>query len=325
MKTSKNHYKVSVIIPIYNEELRMDKCIKSVLNQTLKGIEIILINDGSTDQSLEKCYEYSNNYPNILVINKKNGGQGSARNLGIKRASAEFISFIDADDYIKENMLEKLYQKLTDKVDIVICDIIKKYKNKEIYFNNYKNFTNDTSKNLIISHPGPVARLYRKKLFIDNDIFFLENHIYEDLATIPLLGIYTRKIIYINCPYYFYNIHNGSSMNQISYSNKLDDIFYVIDYLEKQFIKRSSNVYKTELEYLFIEHILYSASLRFIRYKGIYQEKISDILKELKVKYPHWQKNDYYKKKSYKFKLVCQLVIMKQYYFLKLLLKTKKM
>ena len=114
--------KVSVIIPVYNVEKYIEQCIKSVVNQTLKEIEIIIVNDGTKDNSIKKIEKYLSD-PRIVLINKENGGLSSARNAGMKVAKGEYISFIDSDDFIELTMLEDLYNN-SEKAEIVFSDII---------------------------------------------------------------------------------------------------------------------------------------------------------------------------------------------------------
>ncbi|MBL0052071.1 MAG: glycosyltransferase family 2 protein [Bacteroidetes bacterium] len=101
--------KVSVIIPVYNTELYLNKCLDSVINQTLKEIEIICINDGSKDSSLDILKAYAKKDDRIIIIDKKNGGQGLARNIAIKKATGEYLGFVDSDDWIAHDMFEKMY------------------------------------------------------------------------------------------------------------------------------------------------------------------------------------------------------------------------
>ena len=115
--------KVSVIVPIYNAERYLKKCIDSILNQSLKEIEVILINDGSTDGSIKIIEEYSKNDSRVVILNLKNGGPGKARNEGIKIAKGEYLSFVDSDDYIEREFLEKLYKTAThNKVQMVMTN-----------------------------------------------------------------------------------------------------------------------------------------------------------------------------------------------------------
>ena len=113
---------VSVLIPVYNVEDYLERCLDSVLNQTLTQIEVICVNDGSTDRSPEILKEYQENDSRIVIVNKQNGGLPSARNAGIEKARGEYVGFVDSDDYVQPNMFEKLYKTAkAEKSDVVIC------------------------------------------------------------------------------------------------------------------------------------------------------------------------------------------------------------
>ena len=116
--------KVSIVIPVYNVEKYIERCLKSILNQTLDSIEVIVIDDGSTDNSGKICDEFSTKYKNVKTFHKRNGGVSSARNLGISIAKGEYIGFVDPDDFIHVNMYKELYEN-AKKVnsDIAICSV----------------------------------------------------------------------------------------------------------------------------------------------------------------------------------------------------------
>lgn len=313
---------VSIIVPAYNEEKQIKKCIDSLLKQTYKNIEIIVVDDGSADDTLKILNEY--NDKRLIIVSKENGGQGSARNVGIKKASGQYLMFVDSDDYVCENIVELLMNDLKQNdSDISICDLYKVYDDKMVYFNNLEKFTENNVINFMLSHPGPVCRLYKKSLFINNNIFFKENAINEDLGTIPLLGLYAKKISYIHRALYYYVIHENSSTMQMKYSKKLEDIFIIMDHLQNEFKKRSNSQYQDVLEYLYIEHLLYSSSLKLINFKEG-KKQILKAVNIIKVNFPNWRKNKYYKKKSLKFKAVCNLVYLKQFKIVKLLKKIRK-
>ena len=131
--------KVSVIIPMYKVEEYLRECLDSVVNQTLKEIEVLCIDDGSPDRSAEIASEYVSKYSNFKLIRKENGGQSSARNLGIEVASGEYVYFLDADDYIDAQMLEKLYQRASEgALDIIYFNTNLFFENDEIRENNKK-------------------------------------------------------------------------------------------------------------------------------------------------------------------------------------------
>ena len=119
-----SNIKVSVIVPVFNVESYLNESLDSILNQTLKDIEIICINDGSTDNSLDILETYSKKDKRIKIISKENEGQGVARNVGLDNAQGEYISFVDSDDFIKRDMLEKLYNKAENNdLDLVMCKV----------------------------------------------------------------------------------------------------------------------------------------------------------------------------------------------------------
>ncbi|MEG1066587.1 MAG: glycosyltransferase family 2 protein, partial [Erysipelotrichaceae bacterium] len=129
--------KISIIIPVYNCESYLEQCLDSVCNQTLKDIEVIAVDDGSTDSSFSILERYRDLYPKVLHIYKQsNGGQASARNLALKYATGEFLGFVDSDDWIDKSMYEVMYNKaISTSSDLVICDMVDHYPNKTIYHN----------------------------------------------------------------------------------------------------------------------------------------------------------------------------------------------
>lgn len=306
--------KVSVIVPVYNVENYLEQCLYSLVNQTLKEIEIIIINDGSTDNSQNIIDEYKKNNLNIKSFTQKNKGQATARNLGLKYCVGDYITYVDGDDYIELDMLEKLYKEVAGKkYDIVISDIIKEENGKSYIFKNYWKVKKEINKNFMTSHMGPVARLYRREFLLNNNFTFLEGVIYEDLGSIPMLGMYTNKIKYVDYAYYHYVVRNGSSMKQEKYTKKLEDIFKVMNNLSNKISKE----YNEELEYLYIEHLLYSASLRFIKFNK--KDMLLKIKTIMRKKYPEYRKNVYYKHKSIKFKIICLLSYNGYYKLIKVL------
>lgn len=338
--------KVSVIIPVYNGEKYIKSCLDSVLNQTLSEIEIIIINDGSKDDTQKILEQYREKYlDKIEIVSKENEGQGKARNIGIDLAKGEFVTFVDSDDTIDSNMLQKLYDEIkTKEVDLVICDYYEilnvkegkrkaKTKLKEEINERKTNKcekkailqkTGDLKKDYIISVAGPCNKLIKTDILKKNNLRFLENAIYEDIAMIPLIALYTNKIAYVEEPLYNYYIRTGSTMRQTEFNNKLLSIYTVLETLEKGF-QQSGLVeeYKEELEFIYIKHLLYAGSGRFLEYKqGI--EQIPKIVEIIKTKYPNWKNNQYYKKQSKIFKLNCNVFYTNNKVIIKLFQRIKK-
>ena len=180
--------KVSVIVPVYNVEKFIDKCLNSLVNQTLKEIEIIVVNDGSPDNSQKVIDEYVKKYPDkIKSFIKENGGQGSARNMGIEKAVGEYISFVDSDDWLDLDTLEKMYfLAKKDKSDIVICDMVDHYS----YYTIYHNCTKYNS--VFEVTPSACNKIFRKELI--KDFRFLSKLWYEDFDFTTKILFNTNKI-----------------------------------------------------------------------------------------------------------------------------------
>ncbi|MDX4013216.1 glycosyltransferase, partial [Aliarcobacter skirrowii] len=206
---------VSVIIPIYNTEKFLEQCIDSILNQTLKDIEIILINDGSTDNSYKILQEYEKKDSRIVLINQKNKGVGEARNFGIKIAKAPYLAFVDSDDFISPLMLEKLYFKvIQDNSDMVKCAFTRVLQDGSSTNENSKNinphkdefFKTILSIDYLSLFPDG---LYKKELFTKNKLFF-KRMVYEDSELLFQLIFNSKRISYIDELLYFWRKTDNS-------------------------------------------------------------------------------------------------------------------
>lgn len=227
---------ISIILPVYNVEEYLDECIQSILNQTFKNYELIIINDGSTDDSGKICDGYAIKDKRIKVIHKENGGISSARNVGIKQSSGNFIVFIDSDDYIEANMLECLYEYITKyNTDMVICDFVYKCENNiinnEVNENKIKIYNSREAQaelygNKYLNFAVAWSKIYRKSLF--NDLYFDENRIHEDEFIAHKILNKCNKIIFIPNKLYVYRIRNNSITNS-KYSLKRFDRVYAIE------------------------------------------------------------------------------------------------
>lgn len=308
--------KVSVIVPVYNTSKYLDKCIDSIVNQTLNDIEILIVNDGSTDNSQDIIDKYTKKYDIIKSYIKENGGLSDTRNYGIERSNGEYIAFIDSDDYIKADMLEKMYNKVKkESLDIVVCDSINVYEDgREILIRSNKNYSDNVIKNYLLAPPMACIRLISRKL-IDN-VKFKKGIYYEDLELMPKLVKYTDKIGFIDEGYYYYYQRSGSIMKVKKFNNRLLDIFSVLEGNYDVLY----NDYPEEIEYMYISHLLRTASLRFLNYDNynIYIDKICDIIRK---NFPYWKKNIYYKNSSIKLKIICNLVYYRRIYLLRLIKK----
>ena len=159
--------KLSIIVPVYNTFQYLPRCLDSLVKQNLNDYEIIIVNDGSPDNSQDIIDEYVKRYDNIKAYKKENGGLSDARNYGIAKASGEYIAFVDSDDYVANNMYELMYNKAKEKdYDMVVCDLNYVYPDKIIRVSSsVGNDTNDIKKTMINIYPAAWNKIYKKVLF----------------------------------------------------------------------------------------------------------------------------------------------------------------
>ena len=286
--------KVSVIVPVYNVEKYIEKCLESLVNQTLEDIEIIIVNDGSTDNSKKIIEKYLKN-KKVVYLEKSNGGLSSARNYGIPYAKGEYIGFIDSDDYIEKTMFEKMYNKaIEEKSDMVECDFLWEYPNK-IKIDTGKIYS--TKKSAIID-ARVVAwnKLIKKEILEEIKIQFPEGLRYEDVEFFYKLIPYLNKIAFIKEPLIHYVQRTTSIAN--TQNEKTSEIFQVLDNVI-EFYKANNfyNIYEEELEYIYTRFLLCSSLRRMtkIKNKSIKKELLKRTWENLNIKFPDWKKNKYLK------------------------------
>lgn len=227
--------KVSLIIPVYNVELYLEKCLDSAVNQSFSDIEIITVNDGSTDKSLEILEQYQSKDKRIKIIKQENQGLSVARNVGIKAASGEFLAFLDSDDFLDIDMIKIMYEKLQkDNLDIVICgfnqvdeqgDITHQtYMKEEVFQKEY------VFKRMLAAYMTSMAcnKLFKKSLFIDHDLFYPVGIVHEDLAVTYKSFYQSNRIGSVPYPLYNWFRRQGSITKSVT-SKHIDNIFYVLE------------------------------------------------------------------------------------------------
>ena len=226
-----NSYKISIIVPVYNAGQYLEKCVKSIINQTYDNLEIILVNDGSTDNSLEICKRFTESDKRISLINKENGGVSSARNRGIDKASGDYIGFVDSDDYISVDMYEKLLDSiLKNEADISECgyymvdssyNLTDELRLKDTVITGSYN----CSYNYLIGNNATNFnwnKLYKASIF--ENVRFPKLKYSEDFVVNVKAHYYCNKKVTINdCCYYYYN-NETSAVNQEFNNSKLDII-----------------------------------------------------------------------------------------------------
>lgn len=279
---------VSVIIPVYNKEKYIEKCIESVLSQTLKEIEILIINDGSTDNSLEKIKEYSYD-KRVILIDKKNEGVSKTRNLGLRLAKGKYILYIDADDYIDKNMLEDMYKKIkVDSLDLLTSDI-KRVKNDEIIrlekdleISEEDILSGEEYLKLLLQELAFGAvwnKLIKREICISNNIFFNEKiFLGEDYNFLCRLSKYLNRIGKLNYYYYYYVQEDNESC--IVKSKNIDDVIVGYSDLEN-FYKENKEIQKLILKKKVVMLFYFIMDKIYRKYKNYFLAE-KEILKDIK-------------------------------------------
>lgn len=250
---------ISIIIPVYNVEEYLRKCLDSCINQTFNDIEVIVVNDCSPDNSDKIMKEYEKKYPDIIkcLYLTKNLRQGGARNKGLEIAEGEYILFVDSDDYVANDMCEKLYKSAcSNDADVVICDYFRVVNNtcvKKSQFDIDVKGMKDLSKNILFDYrikPGICCKLFRKKLILCKK--FPENVYYEDLSVTMVWLLSAKKINYIKDPLYYYSYRENSVICEKNYFTTLQYANALIRLIENF---KNANMYEKYYKYICV-HIL---------------------------------------------------------------------
>jgi glycosyltransferase involved in cell wall biosynthesis len=293
--------KISIIIPVYNVAKYIGICLDSLVKQTYKNIEIIVVDDGSTDDSLKIIKDYEKKYPKLIkALSEKNSGPSSARNLGLKHATGEYISFVDSDDYIDKNC----YEILSKKLDIFDYDMV--------VYNHYFEFENCTKdgsskiskdlydkdkirKMLVNFYPVVWNKLFKKELFVNNNINFKEGVWYEDVEFLyrimPFVGsigvVNNRLYHYVQRPGAITKTYNDKLFNYLDNWNGIVDFYKQHNLLDK---------YKNEICYSYVRYIygtLIKESAKSNN-KELFNKAVDEAIKNVKRQFPWYRKNKYF-------------------------------
>ena len=251
---------ISVIVPVYNVELYLERCIDSIIGQTYKNLEIILVDDGSTDKSGKICDIYENKDSRVRVLHKCNGGLSSARNKGLELATGEYIGFVDSDDYIALDMYERFYSFILEDVDLVCCGIVR------IDKKGTKTLTGNAKGTICLNNKQSVKellmrrylafsacdKLYKRKII--GEIRFPDNRVCEDLPFTYNVVKRCKKVVNIGSCKYFYSYRSDSISRKPFYGRRIDYVLFARDILRDVVIKYPS--LKREAEFLYIINIM---------------------------------------------------------------------
>lgn len=253
--------KISVILPVYNVAEYLSHCLDSILNNTYKSLEIICVNDGSTDHSLKILNEYAGLDDRVVVISQENKGQGEARNTGLKAATGDYISFIDPDDWITENAYEIIVEEIKRSNPDILqfrykryiealqsyteSGLERKYKKRyhlDIEHGEFYGFNDFDKKDFLNFKGSSCNKVYKREFLIANNIYFLPHKRGEDTLFIITCLLFTDKIYLLHKSLYFYRIRPAS----ITTANRSYDPRYIIEQIEYlDLILHRRNIYNT--------------------------------------------------------------------------------
>ncbi len=288
---------ISIIVPIYNASKYLKKCLDSLVNQTKKELEFILINDGSTDDSESIIKSYSDD--RIKYYKRSNHGIGKTRNFGINNASGKYIMFLDSDDYLEENACEVLYKKIEkEKLDVVVCDFYRVDSNsKEVEkIISFKNTNLKDNPNLLLNiNLAPWNKIYRSDLLKDNNIKFIEDLKYEDAPFVALSLLKSKKIGKVDKTLINYTIHDSSETTVRD--KRVFDIIKIVDIIRNYF--KDDDWSREVIDTLTIKILVnYNIQQRYIKNKNMRNEFINKSFSYIEKNIPNYKSNIYFKERS---------------------------
>lgn len=281
--------KYSFIVPVYNTEKYLKKCLDSLVNQTYKDFEIIVVNDGSTDESYKIISRYKNKYKNISVINQENEGLSMARNRGVQKSSGKYIIFVDSDDYVSNKLLEEVDKKIDDS-DILRFQIAtedEEYtKINEYHEEGFESMCGyDAFKYLSSYHFVEPAWCYviRKNYYIENKFSFKKGVYHEDFGLIPYVIYKARKVKSIDFIGYYYIQRNGSIMNNNDYKKTVKKAFDMLEQYKTMRLFAKNINRKNNLDDYFLSYISNSVIVKARELKKDEKKVYINELKKLNV------------------------------------------
>ena len=292
---------VSVIVPFYNVENYIERCLETLVNQTLEDIEIILVNDGSKDRSKIIVDKFLKQYPEkIVYLEKENGGLSDARNYAIPHAKGEYIAFLDSDDYVEKTMYKDMYELAKkENSDMVECDFYWEYPDKNKRKEDKGVIYNGKKEMLEKVRVVAWNKLIKKEILEKSRVLFPKGLRYEDVEFTYKLVPYLDKVSFLKKPCIHYIQREGSISNNQNERNK--EIFQVLDNVIK-FYKENNlyDEYKDELEYVYVRYAFCSSLLRIVKIKdeNIQSELLELTWRKVNETFPNWKQNTVLKSKK---------------------------
>ena len=294
--------KVSVIIPVYNTEEYLTECLNSLVQQTLQEIEILVVDDGSTDGSLEIAREFEKTYPEkVKVMTKKNGGQASARNMALGCATGEFLGFVDSDDWVDLSMYQELYETaIREDADIVVCDMEDHFPDRVLYHH-----TSQFENRFHVA--GSSCNKFFRRSLVGDDVFPVGLW-YEDFEFSAKQMMKTEKVSAVAKAFYHCHCREVSTMSNNNALKNLDMIS-VLENLER-FAQANGwlDKYAEVLEYFYLEHVLITSINRVQRQTAPEKREVVKKMRQAVVrKYPRFYQSTSFRRMPTNRKIVALL------------------
>lgn len=321
---------VSIVVPIYNVEQYLEKCVESICRQTYENLEIILVNDGSPDHCGQMCEEYAKKDNRIKVIHKKNGGLSDARNSGVKLATGKYLLFVDSDDYIAKDLVEKT-AAIAEKnnCDMVLYDYYYvEPDNVEIRSTIVpanKVISLEQEHTLLLAATSACAKLFNREFYVKANCPFPQGIYFEDLATTSIFFMRAKRVFYLKEPLYYYINRENSIMTGKNFEKSSHDKLVALEHILSAYKKEGKyEEYRQELEYLVFANEYFEPSkvLALAGEDGEYLEKYRKYMYET---FPDIHNNKYVKNMGKKDKIHLWILDHKQYWMMRLLSRARKM
>ena len=306
---------ITVVIPVYNIEPYIKECLDSISAQTYENLEILAVNDGSTDQSKAILEVAAFEENRLTILDKPNGGLSDARNYGILHAHGDYICFIDGDDTIAPDYVKLLYEALSEDGDIAVCDMEYVYEDGHREFSSGGSFTSASVKDmpsLIRINNSACNKLYRTSLF--KEVLFPKGKLYEDLATVPIQIYRSQKVVKVDQPLYFYRQREGSIQHKIDRR-----VFHIYDAIDRvnDYVKTHGNEPEI-LEEIKHMYIIFGLDITTLKIKDMEKSSEREVMlgenmDYLRARYPEYIDDPYAKNMGFKKRLIFILLSQGHY------------
>ena len=310
--------KLSIVIPVYNVEKYLAKCLDSVIYPDLDGYEVIVVNDGSTDGSGAIAAEYAAHYPGLLrLIEQENGGLGAARNTGLEAAEGEFVFFLDSDDSLREKAVPEMLEKLEEDFDICIFGMLS-VTESGVVLDDIRSCPKEGNvalkdfPELLLCPPSGCNKICRRSLFMESGLRFPGRAWYEDLRTMPKLYLMTDRIVADSRQWYIYLQRSGSIINSANSRRNLELLEAIEDLTQYYKDCGQYETYRDAFTYLAFYNQFLVAPVRLCLSdpkSPVLDELVDRFLRD----YPDFRQNPYVKAAPKKYQLLYRLMERKMY------------